>query len=65
GFFDVSASIFKENVLVSYVSSEEIHAKRKEILESNRGSNALRDMVAETQSTDNPVLIFYRLKADY
>ncbi|EON79100.1 hypothetical protein ADIS_0419 [Lunatimonas lonarensis] len=52
-------------MLVSYVSSEEIHAKRKEILESNRGSNALRDMVAETQSTDNPVLIFYRLKADY
>ncbi|EON76702.1 hypothetical protein ADIS_2818 [Lunatimonas lonarensis] len=40
-------------MLVSYVSSEEIHAKRKEILESNRGSKALWDMVAETQSTEN------------
>lgn len=65
GFFHVFASIPGENILVSYISSEEIYAKKKEILESDRGSKALRDMVSATQSTDNPVLIFYRLKTDY
>lgn len=65
GFFDVSASIPEGNVLVSYISSEEIYAKRKEILESGRGSKPLLDMVAKTKSTDNPVLIFYRLRNDY
>jgi hypothetical protein len=65
GFFDVSTSIPKENMLVSYISSEEVYSRRKEIMESDRESKALRDMVAETQSADNPVLIFYRLKTDF
>lgn len=65
GFFGVSTSIPEENILVSYISAEEIYAKKKEILESDRGSIALKEMIAETQSDDNPVLIFYRLRTDY
>lgn len=65
GFFQISTSIPEKNVLVSYLSSEEIYAKKKEILKSDKGSEALRDMVSNTESTDNPVLIFYKLRSDY
>lgn len=65
GFFQVSTSIPEENVLISYISSEEIYAKRRTMLADARGSKALRDLVTNTESTDNPVLIFYKLKTDY
>nr|WP_170857034.1 6-bladed beta-propeller [Algoriphagus locisalis] len=65
GFFQISTIIPEKNVLVSYLSSEEIYAKKKVILESNTASETLREMVSSTESTDNPVLIFYRLKTDY
>ena len=65
GFFQISSSIPEKNVLVSYLSSEEVFANKKLILESDTGSEALRDLVSVTESTDNPVLIFYKLRTDY
>ncbi|GGZ39005.1 hypothetical protein GCM10007049_35390 [Echinicola pacifica] len=65
GFFQASTAIPEKNVLVSYTSSEQVYANRKMILESGTGGEALIDMVSNTESTDNPVLIFYKLKTDF
>lgn len=65
GFFHISTSIPEKNLLVSYISSEEIYAKKRDILESESVSEALRKMVSDTESTDNPVLIFYKLRSDF
>lgn len=65
GLFHVSTSLPDENVLVSYVSSEEVFQAKSVILDYGIKDNGLINLLENVESTDNPILIFYKLKTDY
>ncbi|GGZ31580.1 hypothetical protein GCM10007049_25970 [Echinicola pacifica] len=61
GSFRVPTSIPENNVLVNYIFFQQKYASRKMILESNTLNKVLGDLVSSTESSNNPVLIFYKL----
>ncbi|MBB6329019.1 hypothetical protein FHS59_004683 [Algoriphagus iocasae] len=65
GFFHISTSIPEDNVLISYVSSEEIAATKSSILDYGIKDKNLIDVLEKTYDDDNPVLIFYKLRKNF
>lgn len=65
GFYYILCSYHGGNTLVSHLSSEEIYDKKELIIENSKGNKLLTDLVTKTKDSDNPVLIFYKLRTDY